>query len=258
MGEVTRAADGTVTARGLPAPALDDVGINFARAWAAHPKAAQVEISEVMLDGTGMRPHKVPVTVTFVPGDVLYWPAMMKTFAESQGLTSSGLSSAKFVIYDETRESPEDADDRGTKRSNFRKGTGAELFVHGDEWIYVHLPVDEPTPDVLRRSSSRPELALPRWHMDSGHIVARVTFSRTGEPRIEPMLAGEQFTQRFARDEPSIELTLLQKDGSRLAVVVPKEDPRALEAHLVHTIEQFNCYIVTPAVDPAIFLPPAP
>src|SRR5688500_9943021 len=65
VGEIVRAADGSVTATALPAPALDAITKQFVADWNAYKQPASVTITEHIAEHTGMHPAIKAHTFTF-------------------------------------------------------------------------------------------------------------------------------------------------------------------------------------------------
>ena len=108
VGELTR-ANGKVTARGLPAPAIDRLADDFIAAWKAYKYPPSVAVSESIASDTGMMPAYTNYTFTFTPKDRLYMPAVLREFVAKSGYEALGMTSVHFIDRDMTAEFPPNA-----------------------------------------------------------------------------------------------------------------------------------------------------
>jgi hypothetical protein len=250
VGEVTRGADGNVAIRGLPAPALDDVGRKLEKQWKELKRPEKISVTQTIASDTGMRPSYQPHTVTFEPKDKLFTPAVIKKFFEDHGYECPSLQLVKFVIYDESSEDPPLALDRSSKRSNFRKGDGENQNV---SQFYAKLKVRPTTsPGPLRNSASDPKLFVATDYDDGLEDIALLILNEDGTVTIQQRTAAANFEGQWnPGPQEDVEVATVNDAGEWGKIVVSKSSPKAVEAYVITRLERYGHYDVTPVIDPA-------
>jgi hypothetical protein len=254
VGEITRTADGKISAHGLPAPAFDDLGKKIEQAWRAYKRPDHVAVSEMHLLNSGMHHEEKKFTYTFDAKDRLFSVAVLKQFIEKQGYESPRMPYIQFVDFDRSAEGPEDAKDRGSTFSNFRKATDARFnFVDGKMLFPICKVVRKyRNPGRGRVSASDAKLAVA-INVDEGQQeIARAWLYEDGRITVEARTAAATFEEDFGPGpREDVDLHLVQGDGSSKVTRVPKQSPQVLEAFIVAYLEGQKFYDITPEIDPA-------
>jgi len=260
VGEIARGPDGKVVVRALAAPALDKLADDFDAAWKAHVRPPSVAVTENIASDTGMRPSHKDYTFTFKPGDKLYLPAVIKQFAEAKGYEVLGMKSVRFVDYDMTKEYPPGAHDRAAQIINIRKGTRlddgggyASFFVQQ----VVRTPNHGTPMFVQRQSATNPSLAVSQNYDDGTITLAWMKVFASGTVTVQTFHQGQQLVDHWGTYDPKREeeVSIVHAATTWKSYKVKPGTEWHLEGRLVGLLENHYFYDVTPAIDPAVFVP---
>jgi len=255
IGEVSRAADGTITMKARPAPALAALSDKLVAQWAAYKVPDVVRITESVASDTGMRPSYAKHSFDCKKDERLYGPAVVREWLRANNYEELGLSYLNFVVVQRGPEWPPGAHDRASKTIGVTKGTGEDVYGEGqggERSVIVYAKVRSPTsPGPARASSTNPTVVLAGSN-DQGHEeVGRFYIRADGNIRLEKVSAGDAFLREFSivgRDD--VDIGFYTPTGEWARVTVKKDAPHALEAFLLWR-EQYMFYDVSPAIDPA-------
>lgn len=251
VGEIMRAADGTVKAIAIPAPSLDAITKKFVADWNAYKQPTSVTLTEHIDSDTGMNPAIEPHTFTFTAKDKLYKAAVIRDFLAKQGYVASlGMITIKFVEFDSSAEYPPNAHDRASTRSNFRKGETID-WNGGEHTFYIGKP-QRPyrSPDPGRKSASDPTMAVANGYHDGTLEIARMRLFEDGRIEVVPVFAKDRFERQFGRFTAEDTKVRTYVKGEWKEWVVAKDSPFSLEAQLLER-EHYQPYQITPTIDPA-------
>lgn len=253
VGEVTRAADGTVTVKSLPAPSLDAVTNKFVADWNAYKQPASVTLTDHIASDTGMHPAVEPHTFTFTAKDKLYKAAVIREFLAKKGYDrarSLGMITIQFVEFDSSAEWPHGAHDRASTRSNFRKGE--TIDYHGGVKTFWIGKQQRPyrVPDPGRKSASDPTIAVANGYHDGAMEIARMSLYEDGRIEVVPIYAKDRFETQFAKLAAEDTQVRTYVKGEWKTFTVAKDSPFLLEAQLLEK-EHYQPYEISPAIDPA-------
>jgi hypothetical protein len=256
VGEVTRAADGTVTAKGIAAPSIDKLADGLVADWSHYKVPDSIDIVRYLPNGSYMRNSTTKRTVTFTPKDALFKAAVLDRFLDAHKLDALGMSTIDFIIHDTeggAAKSIEVVDDGGAGFTNFRKNTVLELNDgHRSFFIYAPVrPIEVGAPGPV--SPTDKKLAFSKRYDKGGVLIAWIDLTADGSVTIHPNHTAELFETQFkstlAADQISVEV---YDGGVFKSVAVAKPDKRFFEAAVVSVLDS-DGYDVTPVLDPAVF-----
>ncbi|CAN5224394.1 hypothetical protein BH11MYX1_BH11MYX1_06880 [soil metagenome] len=256
VGEVTRAADGTITAKGIAAPSIDKYADDLVADWARYKVPDSIEIVRYLPNGSYMRNTTTKRTVTFTPKDKLFKAAVLDRFLAARKLDALGMSTIDFIIHD-TEGGPAQAiaavDDGGAGYTNFRKNTAFEFDAgHLSFYIYARVrPVEAGAPGPASPTDKR--LALSKGYDGGGALIAWIDLTPDGSVTIHPNHTAELFETQVKSTLASEHIGVSIYDtGAYKSVEVAKAEKRFLEAAIV-SVTQSSGYNVAPEIDPAVF-----
>jgi hypothetical protein len=251
VGEVVRAADGTVTLTAVPAPTLDAITKQFVADWNAHKQPASVTITDHIASDTGMNPAVEPHTFTFTAKDKLYKAAVIRDFLAKRGYVAKlGMTTLRFVEFDSSAEWPPTAHDRASTRSNFRKGETID-FNGGEKTFWIGKQQHAyRSPGPGRKSASDPKTIVANGYHDGALEVARMRLFEDGRIEIVPVFAKDRFETQFGRFTAEDTKVRVYVNGDWNDFTVAKDSPKLLEAQLLER-EHYQPYQIVPTIDPA-------
>ena len=258
VGEITR-TNGKITSKSIPVPQIDKLATKFIADWNAMKRPPSVTVTETIASDTGMHPSWDKHSVTFTPKDKLYLPALVREFCAKRGYEPLGITSMTFIEFDSSAESPPGADDASSTRSNFRKGTGKELFDGIDYFsFFIKAPLRKVSmghPDgVLRASAKDPKLGVAQDQDDGKIVIVALTIYKDGRVELVPDPADKQFERNLSgMTNEEVDVSLITDATTWKHVKIKKSSPLFLEAYLVGVLEQNQFYDVQPVIDPVVF-----
>ena len=256
VGEVTRAADGTITTKGIAAPSIDKLADGLVADWARYKVPDSIEIVRYLPDGSYMRNTTTKRTVTFTPKDKLFKAAVLERFLGAHKYDALGMSTIDFIIHD-TEGGPGAqvvaVDDGGSSYTNFRKNTELE-FSNGHRSFYIYAPVRPKQAGAPGRlSATDKKLALDKPYDGGGVLIAWIDLTPDGSVTIHPNHTADLFETQFKSTLAADDISVAVYDGGEYKYVkVAKTEKRFFEAAIVSLMNS-NGYEVTPDVDAGVF-----
>ncbi|MEO8551186.1 MAG: hypothetical protein ABI678_14485 [Kofleriaceae bacterium] len=256
VGEVTRAPDGTITAKGIAAPSIDKLADGLVADWGKYKVPGSIEIVRYLPNGSYMRNTTTKRTVTFTPKDTLFKAAVLNRFLATYKYEALGMSTIDFIIHD-TEDGPDKpiqaVHDGGSSFTNFRKNTELE-FNNGHRSFYIYAPV-RPTsagaPGPV--SPTDKKLALSKGYDRGGVLIAWIDLTPDGSVTIHPNHTADLFETQVKSTLASDHISVAVYDAGEYKYVdVAKTAKRFFEAAMVSVMEA-NGYDVTPGIDPGVF-----
>lgn len=256
VGEVSRAADGTITTKGIVAPSIDKLADDLVAAWGRYKVPDSIDIVRYLPNGSYMRNTTTKRTVTFTPKDKLFKAAVLDRFLTAHKLDALGMSTIDFIIHD-TEGGPEKqivaVNDGGSSFTNFRKNTELE-FDNGHSSFFIYAPVrpaEVGAPGPV--SPTDKKLALSKSYDRGGVLIAWIDLTPDGSVTIHPNHTAELFESQFKSTLAAEHISVAVYDGGAYSYVeVAKAEKRFFEAAVV-SVTNANGYVVTPDIDPGVF-----
>ena len=251
VGEVTRAADGSITAKGVAVPSIDKVTDQLVADWAAYKMPSSIEIVRYLPNGSYMANTTTKRTVAFTPKDALFKAAVLDRFLTAHKLDTVGMEQIEFIVHDTEggQKGPEVVNDGGSSFTNFRKNTTLD-FNNGHRAFYIYVPIHPPVPG---NGPSDAKLALERSYDRGGIQIAWIDLAADGTVTIHAQHTAEKFEAELKSALAATSLTIgLYDNGEAKNVEIKQGDKRFFEAAIA-SVMNVNSYVVTPAPDPAVF-----
>ncbi len=234
VGEVARAADGTITTKGLTAPSIDKVADALVADWARYKVPASIEITRYLPDSSYMHNTSTKRTVTFTPSDALFKVAVLERFLAARKLDALGMSSIDFIIHDVeggNAHAIEVVDDGGVSYTNFRKNTTLR-YDSGHLSFFISTivrPTAAGAPGPVSPTNSK--LALAKQYDSGGVLIAWIDLAQDGSVTIHPYHTAERFETQVASTLAADSISVPVYDaGEYKYLAVAKTDKHFFEA----------------------------